>query len=306
MKILITGSDGFIGSKIKRHLISLGYEVTGISYLRQPEADELRADIRNLDHLNKLSGDWEVIIHCAGIVDQTLSRKLMMQVNAHGTNNMLDFAAASKCRHFIHMSSISVYGYRVMGQNRKEDETPILNIPFVFPYGESKAKAEELVLEGGVPYTILRLPAVIGSQDSYFSKAIMPRLLNQKFSFFGKGDPLVSILYVKNLCTLLEKVITVSALNSAFNCCFEAPRWSEIIWEYCKHLQIGTPSRRRSILAALPRFGDKSYMLMALYSYFGSHFCGDKLQRVLNFVPSFSWKNGVRDACISYLDEVNG
>ncbi|HEU5285005.1 MAG TPA: NAD(P)H-binding protein, partial [Sphingomicrobium sp.] len=67
--------------------------------------------------------------------------------NVDGTRSMLDAAKAAGVRRFVHVSSIAA-------------REPDLSL-----YGGSKARSEELVAGSGLPFAIVRPPAVYGPGD---------------------------------------------------------------------------------------------------------------------------------------------
>ncbi len=230
MKIMITGTDGFVGETLKKYFQEKGYNVFGTVFMRDALENEVRFDIQKTKEFEKLPKEnFDVIIHTAGIVDQTVPKKIMFNVNAEGTQRMLDWGKANGCNHFIQMSSVSVYGLKTNGEYRSEEKTKRYDGPLAIPYMRSKAKAERYIEKSGINYTILRLPAVLGRNDSYLSPAIIPRLKDGKFYFCGNDDKLFSVLFVKNLPAIIEKVIKAGPLNDVFNCVDHHVHWHEFI-----------------------------------------------------------------------------
>ncbi len=307
MEILITGTDGFIGQVLKEYLQAQGYNVFGTVFMREAQENEVHFDIRSDKGFAKLpTKSFDVVIHTIGIVDQTAPKKQMFLVNAEGTRMMLEWAKETSCKHFIQMSSISVYGPMTNGQNRTEENTKRYDGVFAVPYQRAKAKAERYIEQSGLNYTILRLPAVLGEDDSYLSPAIVPRLRNGTFYFCGTKERLFSVLYVKNLPLIIEKIIEAGPLNDAFNCADHHMTWREFIGEYAKILKVDPGDRRKSILTVLTRFHDKKWALIMTFSRFGGHYPSEKLTDRLGgdaakFFAKYSWQEGVRAATEAIL-----
>ncbi len=299
MKILITGTDGFIGSHLKDYF-SNTHEVTGTVFFRAPGSDEINFNIESQSDFKNLPVNPDIVIHTAGLVEQTLPRKKLFSVNAQGTRNLVLWSEKNSS-HFIFTSSITVYGAKLLGINRSEKDTKRSCSTLFLPYGHSKVLAEEFIEKSSKSYTILRLPAVFGENDSYLSAAIIPGLLNGTFSFFGKKDRLYSTMYVKNLGPIIESIIEKGPFNRAFNCCDYHITWKEFISEFAKSLDVKMPDKRQSLLNALPRIRDKRYMLMVLFSYFGAHYPNSELFKSIGFKPRLPWQQGVKEACKKYL-----
>jgi nucleoside-diphosphate-sugar epimerase len=295
-KVLITGTDGFVGSVLRKAFKAAGFKVFGTVFMREAEADEVRLDITRDGALKSLPQHaFDVVIHTVGIVDQTAPKALMYAVNAEGTRKLLAWCKQVGCGHFIQISSIGVYGMRAMGKNRCEATTPTVGFLGV-PYQKSKALAESYVAASGLPFTIVRLPAVIGAGDTFFSPTVKTALRDGHYFFFGKKNLLVSVLYVENLPSMLFKMIAKGPSNDSFNASCHDVSWRELVAEYARCMNINIDQRSLSWEYALPRFNDKSLMMLLSCAFFGAHFPNDKLRKSYGWKPEYSWQEGVRKA----------
>jgi len=166
----------------------------------------------------------------------------------------------------------------------------------------AERKAERYFEKSGLPYTILRLPTVLGGNDTFVSQAIIPRLQNGTFYFAGKRDPQFSLLYVKNLGPIVRRLIEIGPQNDVFNCTDHSITWKEFIAEYAWILQIPLPDQKKSILSMLRQIQDKKYVYMMVNSYFGAHFPNEKLMQRIQFTPPFPWQAGVSEAIAAYME----
>ncbi|MBD3226699.1 MAG: NAD-dependent epimerase/dehydratase family protein [Candidatus Lokiarchaeota archaeon] len=298
--LLITGTDGFIGKYLKNYFKDLGNKVIGTVYIDKSGEDEVKVDVRNREEFDEIPDiKYDVIIHTAGIVDQRAPKKLIFDVNAEGTKNLLDWIGDDKCEHLIQMSSTAVYGFKLLGENRCEETKKCRWIGI--PYMKSKAKAERYIINSDVKYTLLRMPPVLGENDSYISPTIIPRLLNGTFFFCGKKDSLYSTFYVKNLGPIVEKFIKIGPKNIAVNCTDYEITWNEYIEEYAKQLGVEVIDQKKSIFSVFWNWKNKHYLLMLSYSKFGAHYPNDKMKEFINFQPKYSWREGVKEAVEAYL-----
>jgi len=156
--------------------------------------------------------------------------------------------------------------------------------------------AEAFIEKSGINYTILRLPAVHGKDDSYISRTIVPRLMQGFFYFSGAGERQYSTLYVKNLVCIIEEIIKTGPLNDSFNCTDFSIKWKDFIKEYAKHLKIDFPNKKKPLLSLLLHPKDRQYQLMITFSYFGAHFPNDKLVSRISWRPEHPWQEGVKEA----------
>ena len=158
MKIILTGSTGFLGGKIlsvlnQPKLITLGRNNSNIT-----------CDLSTQIPLLPVCG---VFIHSAGkahsIPRTTQQKQEFFDVNIKGTQNLLKGLdqATSLPTSFVFISSVAVYGLD-NGENIKESHS--LNAKD--SYGQSKIQAEQIVQDwcnkNKIICTILRLPLIAG------------------------------------------------------------------------------------------------------------------------------------------------
>ena len=99
----------------------------------------------------------DIVFHCAA--DVNLGKDLTgrtFRINYNGTENIVALAKALKVREFHYVGTAYVAGKLV---GRAIEDNPI-NSGFNNPYEESKFKAEMLVRQSGIPFSIYR-PAII-------------------------------------------------------------------------------------------------------------------------------------------------
>lgn len=168
MKILVTGSGGFIGGAICSELERRGHNVlglrsTGEKKCRSLPYSENSADISNRKSLEELSESvsaCDAIVHAAAALDKELYDLAVTRVNCLGTQNVLWLADRWKCTNFVFISGVSVIG--------KPIQDPITEghpVESVSAYLASKFFGEQLVrLSGaqGMASTTLRVSAPVG------------------------------------------------------------------------------------------------------------------------------------------------
>ncbi len=201
-KILITGTNGFIGTSVVAHLRQWPdrYQVDTIS-LRDNSWRE--ASFR----------DYDSIYHLAGIVHMEKSKNdpeqavLYEKINTFLSIELAKKAKAEGVKQFIFMSSASVYGIRVpVGEeifiNRETPLTPNDN------YGISKARAETGILslaDVNFLVAILRPPTVYGKGCKGNYRTLSH--LAMKLPMFPEIRNRRSMLYVENLAEFVRLLI---------------------------------------------------------------------------------------------------
>ena len=184
-RILVTGSNGFIGSKVVEKL--LGYGFTTVRCLVRPssnldrlkkllsdgvEADRnvefVTGDLLSRDDCRKASEGVSIIYHLAAGMEKSFAGAFMN--SALGTRNLIDaFRERGKPKRFVSISSFAVYSNLSLKRGALLDETcPLEDAPQerFDAYGFGKLKQEEVVREYGnkhnLPYVILRPGYVFG------------------------------------------------------------------------------------------------------------------------------------------------
>lgn len=173
LRILITGSDGLIGSSLSQHLHCAGYEV--IRYDINPKTHEtVSGNILDYGRLELAATGCSGIVHLAAIsrvVWGEQNPQLCWDTNVEGTRTALSIARKLHPRPwFILASSREVYG--------KVQELPVQEDVALHPintYGRSKMAAEALALEARrdeLKTAVLRFSNVYGSVTDHDDRVV--------------------------------------------------------------------------------------------------------------------------------------
>lgn len=209
MNILLTGSNGFLGSIIKKELTK-NYNIITLSRSNSFYNVSLEKEIPDFNQ------EFDLVIHAAGkahsIPKTELEKKQFDDVNFLGTSNILKGLEKSGLpKQFIFISSVAVYG-QDKGYNVNE-EHPLLASD---PYGLSKIKAENLVIEwckkNSITYTILRLPLLVGQNPPGNLGAMIKAINNGYYFNIGKGQARKSMVLCKDVALLLPVVAPVGGI----------------------------------------------------------------------------------------------
>jgi nucleoside-diphosphate-sugar epimerase len=165
MKILITGSKGFVGStltnKLKLAYTVIGHGRTGYNYSDAREFFAVNIDSQS-NWKACLSG-VNTIIHLAAVAhNKSNDPELINDVNVNGTINLAQQAVKSSVKRFIFISSIGVLGNTTRTPfNEKSSTAPHT------PYAASKLQAESALLkiasESNMEVVIIRPVLVYGA-----------------------------------------------------------------------------------------------------------------------------------------------
>ncbi|HEV2389418.1 MAG TPA: NAD(P)-dependent oxidoreductase [Nitrososphaerales archaeon] len=222
MKVLVTGSQGFVGRHVMTYLSSHGFEPIGTDV--SAGADVVGSMVDESFVNEKLARlDFEAIVHLAGIADlkKTIEDPYSCyQVNCFGTLNALELASRKKVKRFHYASSANVYG--APKSNPVTEETAM--DPRV-PYDYSKVVGENLVMSyyktKGVPVAMTRAWLLFGEFD-HPSRAlpffIRKFLKNEPVGLFNSGRDVTAPSHAANFARLIANILQKdAAVGQAFN-----------------------------------------------------------------------------------------
>ncbi len=193
-KILVTGSEGFIGSHLTEKLLSLGFHVKAfvlynsfgkfgwldtINIEKYSNLEVILGDIRDYNFVVSSMKNCDAVLHLAaliGIPYSYHSPESYVDTNIKGTLNILQASRQTEVEKVIHTSTSEVYG---SAQYVPIDEGhPLVGQS---PYSASKIAADQLALSFhrsfGLPVTILRPFNTYGPRQS--ARAVIPNIISQ-------------------------------------------------------------------------------------------------------------------------------
>ena len=231
-KILITGSAGFIGFHLCRHLLELGYHVVGIDALTDYYDPDLKSDrlsilnkykkfsnyrlrIEDVEDLSDVFAECrpEFVIHLAAQAGVRYSIEFpaeYVQTNLVGTFNILELAKSYKVSHLLMASTSSVYG---ANEDMPFVETQKTETPMSF-YAATK-KSNELMAHSyshifDLPITMFRFFTVYGPwgrPDMALFKFIDAIESNKPIDVYNFGKMKRDFTFVDDLVFSIEKLI---------------------------------------------------------------------------------------------------
>lgn len=286
MRVLLTGADGFIGGHLARGLCEAGHSLLGAVYGRAPGPGEVRVDLTDPASVDALPDGVEVVVNAAGIVDPSASQQRIFAVNLGGTRNLLSWARASAVRHFVHLSSVAVYGPLLLGEDHTES-TPRLGATLGLPYMRSKARAERAVERSGVPYSLLRPPAVLGAGDTVLSAGFYGALMRAGVPLVGGADPArrVSLSLVEGLVDSVLRVLARGPLGCAVHAVDAELSLGELAQLYAAGMGRPCNFARSSWLEVAQRKGDPGFAWLVASARFGQHYSRELQVRMLGQQP---------------------
>lgn len=177
MKILLTGSSGYLGSAILKTLAQRrNFKITTIDRIYDAKFAHFKQIIGDLNERRTYSQIKEVIfdliIHVAGYVPKTVEDDREEKCEKGNVAATVHLLKNIKCKKFLYISTCEVYGYQKDFKkiiSEKNLPNPLSN------YAKSKAMAEkcctELCADRNIDLCILRMATIIGAGD-FIDRAI--------------------------------------------------------------------------------------------------------------------------------------
>jgi len=165
VRVLVTGSSGFLGQHVAADLRRAGFDVTGFDLRPQPDGSipTIVADLCDLDAVRRACRSRDAIVHLGGIGDvdvATAQPELATRANVVGTTNVA-LASTEAGSRVVYASTWEVYG---PPQRQPVDESHGCD-PGHF-YGATKLAGEHMLsaarCSGGLATVVLRLGTAYG------------------------------------------------------------------------------------------------------------------------------------------------
>ncbi|MDC3003363.1 NAD-dependent epimerase/dehydratase family protein [Paracoccaceae bacterium] len=233
IKALVTGSAGFIGYHLCKHLLELGYEVVGVDALTEYYDPQLKID--RLSILNKYQlftnhqirienekklGDVfaisqpDFVIHLAaqaGVRYSIEAPSEYVQTNLIGTFNILELSKIHSVSHLLMASTSSVYGANeaMPFTETQKTETPMSFYAATKKSNELMAHSYSHIFE--LPVTMFRFFTVYGPwgrPDMALFKFIEAIENNRPIDIYNYGKMKRDFTFVEDLVVSIAQLIS--------------------------------------------------------------------------------------------------
>ncbi|WP_193210825.1 NAD-dependent epimerase/dehydratase family protein [Luteolibacter marinus] len=217
MKILVTGSSGFIGREVAVQLLEAGHEVCGFDRREPSEGPEgmqhFSGEMLDRERLFAVMEEVrpEVVIHLAAktSLKKTPPGHPRFLPNTEGTLNLMEAGrAAGTVRRVLFTSTKYVF--------RDPPPAPHRTYRSTTDYGRSKAAMEELVWEhdGMAPeWTIVRPTTIWGPRVGPHYQRFLRLVRDGRYVNFGGGRALKHLGYVGNAAWQLRRLAELPAAD---------------------------------------------------------------------------------------------
>ncbi|WP_269902698.1 NAD-dependent 4,6-dehydratase LegB [Crassaminicella thermophila] len=217
-KVLITGSEGFIGSHLTERLVELGAKVTALVQYNsfnnwgwidtldnriKKEIEVYTGDIREYDNMAKVIQGRDVVFHLAALIAIPYSYQspaAYVRTNVEGTLNVMEACRVYGIEKVIHTSTSEVYGTALYVPI--DEKHPLQGQS---PYSASKIGADKMAesyyRSFNLPVATIRPFNTYGPRQS--ARAVIPTIISQilagkKTIKLGALSPTRDFNYVKD------------------------------------------------------------------------------------------------------------
>jgi len=208
MKIIITGSTGFLG---KSFFSVLGHQHELIGLSRE-DSSGIKADITQPIPPLPTS---DMVVHCAGMAhvvrNTTQENQEFFRVNLNGTQNLLSALEVSLPNTLVFISSVAVYGL-CEGNNIREDAPLAGQTPYALSKILAERACQNWALKHKVNLVILRLPLLTGINPPGNLNTLYNAIRRGIYFRIGSGNARKSMVGVNDIAKLIPSLLGKSGI----------------------------------------------------------------------------------------------
>ncbi|MCP6761462.1 MAG: NAD-dependent epimerase/dehydratase family protein [Fischerella sp. CENA71] len=222
--LLISGIGGFIGLRTTELAIARGMKVRGlgrsaekIKKAQQLGAEVIVGSVTDPTIAHKACQGVDIVLHTAGIVQETGQIQHFRDVNVGGTVNMAKAAKNSGVKTFVHLSSAMVYGFNYPDGVTEDGPLRGENNPFCQTKIEAEAALLELDTPPGFGIIIIRPGDVYGPGSIPWIVRPIVMMQRKLFALINDGQGVINHLYIDNLIDAIFLAMEKEAYGEIFN-----------------------------------------------------------------------------------------
>lgn len=332
-KIFITGTAGFIGFHLSKKLLQAGFSVCGYDgmtdyydvALKQkrheilvrnfPQFSVVEGLLEDEEKLNKTVSDYkaDIIVHLAaqaGVRYSLENPRAYLNTNVIGTFNVMEAARNIKVEHLMMASTSSVYG-----ANQKMPFHEMQNTDSQLTIYAATKKANENMGHVyshlyNVPITMFRFFTVYGPwgrPDLALFKFVERILDGRPIDIYNHGKMYRDFTYVDDLVKSIELLMSIPP-SAHTNESYLTPRYDHDQSVPFRVVNIGNSQRIRlldfidAIEECVGQKAERNYMEMQTGDVPSTWADTERLQNLINYIPTTNYKDGISEFVNWYRD----
>lgn len=264
MRVLITGASGFLGSHIAEAFVERGHTVAAlvrpssrVDFLQSLGVELRQATLEEASSLRDAMRGADLLVHTAAKVHTHGFWRDFVRTTIEGTRHTLQAAIEAGVGHYIHISTVGVYGFpRTNGA--PFDETYPYGQPYRWNYySRAKIQAEKLVRDAQakqlIATTILRPTWVYGPRDATTLDRLSAALRAGRYKWIGDGSNKLSLVYVADAANAVLLAATdPRSRGQIYNVAADeaSPTQREFVTRICELLALPVPTASISYRSA--------------------------------------------------------
>ena len=214
-KILVTGANGFIGSRLVQKLIDCNVKVYSIirdEKNKNPQSESICADL-SIPSLKLPDVHFDAVYHLASLTPHEKNKKILEQVNYQGTKNLFE-AVKNKTKSIVYITGLTVFDSKYHEIN---ENTPI-NPDTYFTKIRVMAQQylEKQSKKNNIEYTVAHVGDIVYGDGGFFMKDMVHRLKTNRFMLPGNGEYFKNYIHVDDVVGALIAIIEKDQTNQSF------------------------------------------------------------------------------------------
>jgi UDP-glucuronate 4-epimerase len=328
MRILVTGSAGFIGFHVARRLLAEGHQILGVDgftpyydvNLKRARHGILKESSSFTEAVLMLEDSDQVAATCAGFAPEAIihlaaqagvrysleNPRAYIDANIVATFNVMEAARIETVRHLMLASTSSIYG---ANENYPSAETDRADAPLTL-YAATK-KSTELMSHSyshlwKIPTTAFRFFTVYGPwgrPDMAPFKFVEAILAGRSIEIYNHGEMLRDFTYVDDLVKAIVLLLHRPPVEGQG---VEGDSLSPVAPWRVVNIGAGSPCRLLDFIdeieRALGRTAKRKYVTMQPGDVLATFADTSLLDRLTGYLPNTSSRAGVEAFCNWYLE----
>ena len=307
-KILITGSNGFLGNLAKEYFIQ-NYELVLVDLSSSSDANFYKVDIGNFSEIDDVISKEKpnIIFHFASEIFDTHNKKKIYKTNVEGSSNIKKSAIKNNIENLIFTSTFSLYEKNYDYLISESEPISCKNY-----YGITKYEVENLLMnsDSKLNISIFRCPVIVDKSRAHRLGVLFEFLKDDcTLWILGDGSNKLQFVSASDLFIAIEKSLSLKGKH-VYNIGCEKVDTMKETFEYLIN-KTGSKSKIRHFNKNLGLLILKILSFLRLINFIDYHnkilvsnivLDISRIKKDLNFVPTKSTAELMLDAHKYYLN----